>query len=103
MEQSNQQKPSSDTNLETNKIEMRAYHMSYYHKMAFSFVLIVSIVISLFLGVGMSEQMLRYDESEIYSCPQDFAGNAAWHMTEQEADNLPQPDKHLSKNPFGQV
>ena len=77
--------------------------MSAYHKMIFGFVFTVAIVISLFLSIGGSEQMLRYDESEIYSCPQDFADNAAWHMTELEADKLPSLEKQEIKNPFGQV
>ena len=76
--------------------------MGAYHRLGFAFVLVSLIMISLFVSIGGSAQMLQYDESEIYSCPDDFADNAAWIMSEQTADSKV-TDKQVTKTAFGQV
>ena len=54
------------------RIEMRSQYMSSGHSFICSLVLVVALCIILLCSTA-STPMLIYEESEIYSCPRDWA------------------------------
>ena len=74
---------------------MRHQHMGCLHTIAFIVFLFI-LIIAFVIGRSKTVPMLIYDESEIYSCPEDYSKNAAWEMPEREAFSIVQ-DKHYYK------
>ena len=78
------------------KIEMRSQHMESLHTLGFAGVVLVLTIVLVTVS-ATSAPMLIYDESEVYSCPEDYAKEAAWEQPEREAFTAMQ-DKRYNKD-----
>ena len=78
------------------KIEMRSQHMESLHTLGFAGVVLVLTIVLVTVS-ATSAPMLIYDESEVYSCPEDYAKEAAWELSEREAFTVMQ-DKHYEND-----
>ena len=72
-----QERENEKTETDEYKIEMRSQHMDGVHTIAFSAFLLAATIALVVLS-ATSVPMLIYDESEVYSCPEDYAKDAAW-------------------------
>ena len=93
---------SEENKRSESKIEMRSQYMSGTHTFLFSMALMVAVCLILVLSTA-STPMLLYDESEIYSCPEDYISTKlAEQALEEDAKNQPfneNSGKGLEKDP----
>ena len=72
----------NSANLNFSKIEMKSDQMSGCHTCLFALILVI-VICGTYVLSAVSQPMLKYNESAIYSCPEDYIEMT---IADQEAD-----------------